>query len=72
MMSVALVINEEMPPHSEIPVSSSPASSVDISFVINNPALNLFKKVHKLKNMHKKDLYVRIGEIILKTLSDEQ
>jgi acylphosphatase len=46
--------------------------SVDISFVINNPALNLFKKVHKLKNMHKKDLYVRIGEIILKTLSDEQ
>ena len=46
--------------------------SVDISFVINNPALNLFKKVHKLKNMHKKDLYIRIGEIILKTLSDEQ
>ncbi len=46
--------------------------SVDISFVINNPALTLFKKVHKLKNMHKKDLYVRIGEIILKTLSDEQ
>lgn len=42
--------------------------SVDVSYYLNKEAEKLFKKVHKLKNMSEKDLYIRIGEIILKTL----
>ena len=45
--------------------------SVNVSYYINKPALKLFKKVHKLKNMTQKDLYIRIGEIILKNLDDK-
>jgi len=46
--------------------------SVDVSYYINKPAEKLFKKVHKLKKMTEKDLYIRIGEIILKTLDNNE